>query len=116
MESIGQFMGEIAEGFDAEKLRDAIDRLPGILDDGEVIASGKNRIVAISAGSRQFVVKRFGLEPGWKDRIDESRGSAALRSWIAARHLLAHGVGTPEPVAVLEKRDSGRLVDSYYIT
>lgn len=43
-------------------------------------------------------------------------GSKAMRSYSAARHLIAHGLDTPRPLAYMEKRKGGFVTESYYIT
>lgn len=42
--------------------------------------------------------------------------SKAMRSFLAARHLIAHGLDTPRPLACIEKRERGFVTESYYIT
>jgi tRNA A-37 threonylcarbamoyl transferase component Bud32 len=116
MVEIGPYEGTVAEGYDRAEFFDALARLPELVAEGTVVASGKDLVVRLELGAEHLVVKRFGKEPPWKDRVDEKLGSAAMRSWTAARHLSAHGVGTPRPVAVLEQRRKRRLLESYYIS
>jgi len=42
--------------------------------------------------------------------------SAARRSYDVAKALHERGIGTPRPVALLERRERGRLVESYFVT
>ncbi len=57
--------------------------------------------------ARLAVVKQFRHE-GWRERWRRRlRGSKAARSWRTAHALLAAGVGTPEPLAVVESRLPG---------
>ncbi len=63
-----------------------------------------------------LVVKQFADQPGWKDRIDRSRGSKAQRAFHAARHLQRHEVGTPFPAGYVEQWQGSRLRHSYYFT
>jgi tRNA A-37 threonylcarbamoyl transferase component Bud32 len=42
--------------------------------------------------------------------------SAARRSWDVATALRARGIGTPRPVAILERWERARLVESYFVT
>ncbi|HEX5136309.1 MAG TPA: lipopolysaccharide kinase InaA family protein, partial [Planctomycetota bacterium] len=43
-------------------------------------------------------------------------GSAARRSFDVAKALHQKGIGTPRPVALLERWDRSRLVESYFVT
>lgn len=86
---------------------------------GQVLKQGRNRLVRLTFGTgsgRDVVVKAFGRELLLKDWSDRWRGSKAARTWYAAQHLRAAGVGTPRPVAVLERRRRGCLAESYYIS
>lgn len=44
------------------------------------------------------------------------RQSKAKRSFLAARYLITHNLDTPLPLAFIEKRKAGFIVESYYIT
>jgi hypothetical protein len=46
---------------------------------------------------------------------DRRRGTAAERAWRAALHLQAAGVGTPQPLAWLERWQGGRLAEAYFM-
>jgi hypothetical protein len=89
--------------------------------DAVVLAHGRNRNVlvkmpAVAGGSLDVVVKAFG-QPGilQAHRI-RKMGSKARRTWMAAVHLSDAGVGTPDPVAFLERWDGSRLVESHVVT
>ncbi len=63
------------------------------------------------------MVKRFAVQTAYKDWVDLNfRETKALRSYRAALHLQASRVGTPEPVACLERCVGNRLKESYFIT
>lgn len=89
--------------------------------EGTVLTSGRNenRRMRLPTGNGHpvdVVVKRFG-NPGWLDRYRiRWRRTKARRSWLAARHLLAAGVGTPRPLALVERWQQARLTESYLVT
>ena len=88
--------------------------------ESQVLSEGRHRVVAIDlehdGQSLPVVVKVFGKQGGWKDRYDRSRGTKAARSYRAARFLQKHDVGTPEPIAYIDRWEGSRLVESYYFS
>ena len=60
-------------------------------------------------------MKSFGPVSFIRQMRTRRRGSKAKRSWLAAEYLNSRGVGTPDPVAYLERWERGRLKDSYFI-
>ena len=90
------------------------------LPDAQVISTGRNRNVRlrwpVATGEVDLMVKTFGRETALKEWADRWRGSKARRTWRAACALRAHGVGTPEPLGYLERREGGRLLESYFIS
>ena len=95
-------------------------QLPQLMAKGRVITSGRHRVLHIDhpadTAHPGFAVKAFGRQPAWKDAVDAKRGSKAQRSFQTAVHLEQHGVGTPEPVAVMERWEGKRLEESYLVT
>lgn len=86
-----------------------------------VLAGGRNRVARLAgpdghSGKGDIVVKMFGRQAGWKDRIDRRQGSKAARSWRTATHLATHGVGTPEPLGFADRWEGDRLRESYLFT
>lgn len=63
-----------------------------------------------------LIVKQFGV----KSLYDKIRftfvKSKALRSFLNAKRLQKINIGTPEPIACIEKRKRGFLLTSYYIS
>lgn len=123
LERIGPFSGRIDPAFDGPELRDALIALPARLEtppEESVLQTGRHLTVRLTiptaAGPAEVAVKRFGPQPALKDRHDTARGSKALRTYAAAENLIAHGVGTPAPVAILELWEGTRLTDSYYLS
>src|SRR5690625_7459850 len=58
-------------------------------------------------------IKCFGRQSLLKDRYEQANASKAERSFLAADYLLAHGVGTPEPIAFLDHWQGKQLSQSY---
>ena len=63
-----------------------------------------------------IAIKVFGPQARWKDRLDRARGSKAQRSFDAGRFLTERGVGTPLPIACIDRWEGSRLVASYHLT
>lgn len=86
-------------------------------NEGVVIHCGRNELRKLDFEGRTYVVKSF-HRPNLLNRIVYGvyRASKAKRSFQYAMKFLEIGVGTPQPVAYLEKR-SGMLFDkSYYVS
>lgn len=66
-------------------------------------------------GSLPVIVKGYGPQRWIKNVGDRRRGTAAERAWRAALHLQAAGVGTPLPLAWLERWQGGRLAEAYFV-
>ena len=122
-ETIGPFRGRVAGDWRSSDLLLALVRIPALInsDEAEVLTSGRNRNVKIDLVCKRqtltVVVKAFRRPSLLKNAIDRRfRGSKARRTWLAAVHLAEAGVGTPEPVAFLERWVEERLVESYVVT
>src|SRR5512134_3627087 len=117
----GRYAGEIAPAYRAPALAERLAALPALLaaPGARLITTGRNRNLRIEldlAGkSVPVMVKAFGRQGWLKDWRDARRGSKAQRTFQAAVHLHAHGAGTPEPIAYLERWQGGRLHESYYL-
>jgi tRNA A-37 threonylcarbamoyl transferase component Bud32 len=86
-----------------------------------VLHDGRNRTVkvdlALSNGQPlAVVVKSFGGQSWLKDWLAVRNGTKAERSYRVAAHLYAAGVGTPEPVACVERWAGRRLLASHFVT
>lgn len=66
--------------------------------------------------SLDVMVKAYAAQRPWKDWADRRLGSKAHRAFGVAMHLQQAGVGTPAPVARLERWQGRRLLESYLIT
>lgn len=118
---IGPFHAQLAPGFDPSGLAGALEILPARLRDrADHPGLSRHRLVRLSlpspAGPVDVMVKAFAAQPAWKDRWDQRRGSKAMRAFRVAVHLHERGVGTPPPVACLERWDGARLAESYMVT
>lgn len=113
--------GEIAPRYRDVGLAERLAELPALLSapGAQLITGGRNHNVRIELEARgtwlAVMVKAFGRQAWLKDRRDARRGSRARRSYEAALHLRAHGAGTPEPIAYLERWQGGCLRESYYL-
>lgn len=89
--------------------------------DAILLQAGRNRTVRLTLPGTDgepidVAVKRFGRHTLWKDLLAARRGSKAWRAFQAATHLHGHGLGTPEPVAILERWEGSRLAASFLLT
>lgn len=75
-----------------------------------------NIVLHTGAEDRLFAVKSFARQSPWKDHWDRFRGTEAFRSFRAASFLRTAGVGAPQPAAVLERWEGGRLLQSYFVS
>jgi len=85
-----------------------------------ILHSGRNRIGVISVsppgkGEEELVIKEFRIR-GVRRLKSRVEPSPAFKSWRGARILRERGLGTPAPVAWLEKRRGRRLEICYYIS
>jgi len=122
-EIIGPFTGRIGVAWRSDGLLSSLERIASIVNENcaEVLTSGRSRNIKVELPCNNraltVVVKEFGMPGRLKNAMDRKhRGSKARRSWLAAVRLVEHGVGSPEPVALLERWDENRLVESYYIS
>ena len=86
-----------------------------------VLHAGRNRTVKLDlqlAGGRPLAVavKTFGSQGLFKNWNDARRGTKAERSFRVAARLHAAGVGTPAPVACVERWAGRRLLASHFVS
>lgn len=121
-ESLGAFRGVVNAEYRGTALPTALAVLSERLHapDAVVLQEGRNRTVrltlALEGGPLDVAVKRFGRQTAWKDRLAARRGTKAWRAYQAASHLHGRGVGTPAPVAVIERWVGRRLAESCLVT
>jgi len=71
--------------------------------------------LAWGGGELRTAIKSFSRGSWWRDRYFARRGSKAARSFRAAVRLFERGVGTPRPLAFVDRWEGGRLIESYYV-
>lgn len=85
-----------------------------------VLSQGRNRVVQmdmpVPGGRTSVVVKSFGRQWLWRDIAARRRGTKAMRTFDAAVALARAGIGTPEPIACLERWEGRRLTASYFVS
>lgn len=70
-------------------------------------------VATASLMGREVVIKRFTANPRlWRRRWEVSR---ARRAWVGSRVLRETGLNGAPPVAWLERRENGRLVESFFV-
>jgi len=89
-------------------------------DSTPLVPPGRNRIDRVTLpygeGTLDTVVKTFGVQTAWRDRLSARNGSKAHRAFQTALVLRAAGVGTPAPLAVAERWEGSRLRESHLVT
>jgi len=119
--SIGEYRGIVSPGYDSAGCIEQLARMGDLLSGnaGTVLHAGRNRLARLvlqqADHTLPVAVKSFGRRLAVQDWIDGRKGSRAHRSWLAARFLQEHGVGTPRPIAFLDRWQDGRLLESHYI-
>lgn len=102
----------------AAALGDFVARLgsEGLPVDADIIYEGRNRVARVKSCGHDLCIKAFRVPGPVKGRIYGSlRESKALRSYSTAMKLLEMGFATPAPVAAVERKRGGRLLESYYV-
>lgn len=119
---IGEYAGGLLSVHGkSRRLLESLAGIDRLADAGTVIGgkAGRNRNVRIAlpadVGSIDAVVKVFGgfSVSGF---LRGAGGSKARRTFDAAVFLREAGVGTPAPVAWLERRSGGRVTESYFVS
>jgi len=84
------------------------------------VSPGPDRVYRVeltgAAGPLCAAIKVFDRQSLLKDMSDRARGSGAARSLRMATILRERGVGTPEPIAYLDRWQGRRLRESYLLT
>ena len=117
----GPYEGELAARYRHPDTLACLAEMPRLLASpaAREVASGRNRHVVVelpvAGGVERVIVKAFGRQAWLRDLRDRRRGSKARRTWLAASHLVRHGVGTPRPVGYLERWEGSRLRESYFV-
>jgi len=118
---IGGYRGQVSSASQCGELADGLAGIRALMhsEGAEVLSEGRNLNVrlslAVAGRDLSLVVKAFGRQNALRDLISSRGGSKARRNWIAATALWSAGVGTPRPIAFLERWESRSLVESYFI-
>lgn len=119
--SVGSYYGAVAPAFDDSLVRQQLADLPALLsvDKVERLSQGADYVVKLplptKTGVQIIAVKIFKRQSRVKDWYDRKNGSKAERSYRAAIYLQEHDIGTPAPVAWLDRWENDRLLESYYL-
>jgi len=118
---IGPYTGGMTRALKDPAFLAALQDLPARVAQGAHLhTGGRSRIVRIrlpfGSGELDAAVKVFGRHSLAKSLFDRLKGSKARRCWYAAALLGEHGVGTPRPLAWLDRWDGPRLIESYYLS
>jgi serine/threonine protein kinase len=85
--------------------------------DTEILKDGDTSTVwSTTSGDHKLVVKRYNIKGGWQGLKRMLRCSNAENSWKNAHILKTCGIGTPCPVALVEKRIGPLKRQTYFIS
>lgn len=120
--SIGPYLGYVRGIAQGAASRNWLSALGQHIETGQGtnLTEGRHRNIRMSmptdhGGICEVVVKSFSCSSGIEAVRSRYRGTKATRSWLGGMHLLSYNVGTPEPLALLERRENGVLQESYYV-
>lgn len=93
---------------------------PENFQNSQILQRGRHCVfrakVAFQAEFREVVIKTYGKQSFWRDYYAKrGKGSKAFRAFETACHLQAKGVGTPTPIAVVERWEGNRLRESHLV-
>ncbi len=118
---LGFFDAELAPEFQGRGLESSLARISRLFQDAETRSSaGRHHLQRLTLplrdSSLDVMVKAYAGQRPLKDLADRRLGSKARRAFTTAMHLQNQGVGTPRPVAFLERWQERRLAESYLVT
>jgi tRNA A-37 threonylcarbamoyl transferase component Bud32 len=121
--TLGIYHGALAPEFDDDTLREQLVNIASLLINNPNIvrlSNGADYVVKLPLQTAQgeiIVALKVFKRQGWlKDRFDRKNKSKAERSYTAARYLQAHDIGTPAPIAWLDRWKNNRLMESYFLS
>ncbi|HMP76478.1 MAG TPA: lipopolysaccharide kinase InaA family protein [Kiritimatiellia bacterium] len=118
----GPYAGELADVMLGSEACAWFAELDRHLQAAGVMATGQggtrlHRVeIPVRGGRVPALVKMQGALPFPRNCAARQVGTAAERAWRVARHLAAQAVGTPEPLAWLERWSGSRCCESYFVT
>ena len=84
-----------------------------------LVPPGRHRVdrLALPCGNETLdaVVKTYGVQSAWRDRLAVRHGTKAERAFRNALVLRDAGIGTPAPIAVAERWEGTRLRESRFV-
>jgi tRNA A-37 threonylcarbamoyl transferase component Bud32 len=120
--TIGIYQGNIAAEFYDDILSSQLVQISSLLNKPNVerLSNGPDYVVKLSLQSSRgeiiVALKIFKRQSWLKDRFDHRNKSKAERSYNAACYLQTHSIGTPAPIAWLDRWENNRLIESYFLT
>jgi tRNA A-37 threonylcarbamoyl transferase component Bud32 len=120
--NIGPYCGEVAAAFDSPEVLAQLQNLPKLLTADQVtrLSHGADYVVKLpfnisGDNERLITIKVFKRQGKLKDWYDRRHKSKAERSYRAAVFLQNNDIGTPSPIAWLDRWDGDLLLESYYL-
>ncbi|MEE8106007.1 MAG: lipopolysaccharide kinase InaA family protein [Planctomycetota bacterium] len=118
-QQIGPFSGELAARWRDPKLVDALASLREHMA-GDGLGLGlRSTVLRVELPHADTTIvaalKSFPAQGRLRSRLAKRTGSKAERSYRVASALFSNGIGTPEPIAYLERWEGPRLAESFYI-
>ena len=113
------FQGAIASDFYSEELVKNLSKIMSLLSSPQAIKLSKGADYVVKCpmqikGQDELVaIKVFKRQSIWKDWYDFKHKSKAERSFNAANFLQTHQIGTPAPIAFLDKWQGKRLIENF---
>ncbi|HAL92787.1 MAG TPA: hypothetical protein DCM68_07170 [Verrucomicrobia bacterium] len=110
----------VAPGWDRPGFDETLLSLPFLVErnSAPIAPPGRHCVdrLALPCGGEAVdaVVKTYGIQAAWRDRLAAQTGSKAERAFRNALLLRSAGVGTPAPIAVAERWEGRRLRQSLF--
>ena len=111
----------VAPGRDQPGFDEILSRLAFLVErkSAPLAPPGRHRVdrldLACGGETLDAVVKTYGVQPAWRDRLAAENGSKAERAFRNALLLREAGIGTPAPIAVAERWEGDRLRESRFV-
>ena len=120
-QSRGPWRFLFAPGRDRPRFDETLSQLSFLIqkNSAPLVPPGRHRVdrLALPCGEETVdaVVKTYGVQSAWRDRLAAQKGSKAERAFRNALVLRDAGIGTPAPIAVAERWEGTRLRESRFI-
>ncbi|HOD99650.1 MAG TPA: lipopolysaccharide kinase InaA family protein [Kiritimatiellia bacterium] len=111
----------VAPGWDHPDSLPTLDQLPYLVEKegAPLVPPGRHRVdrltLPLGGGAVDAVVKTYAPQAAWRDRLARRAGSKAERAFRTALALQQAGVGTPAPLAVVERWEGARLRECRFV-